>query len=136
MRVQDLFEDDDIEAQIANLQRRIKQAQDRAEFADFADRERREIASYQSQIEQLRRQQRLQSGEEIETKITIPDDVSTEVMTKVRDMWNSSGGSVPWKTLYGQQPNTIDVIVRGNPEWRDRGISVRELVQFLKRYEI
>lgn len=136
MKVQDLFENDDIEQQIAVLQRRIKQAQDRAEFADYADRERREIAEYQSQIDALRRQQRLQSGEEIETKITIPDDSSTEVMTKLRDMWNSSGGNVPWKAFYGKQPGTIDVVVRGRPEWRDRGISVREMIQFLKKYEI
>lgn len=136
MRLQDLFEDDDIEAQIADLQRRIKQTRDRAEFADFADRERREMSAYQAQIDQLRRQQRLQSGEEIEVKITIPDEVSTEVMTKIRDMWNSSGGNVPWKAFYGDQPDTIDVVVRGKPEWRDRGVNVRELIQFLKKYEI
>lgn len=136
MRVQDLFENDDIEQKIAELQRRIQRTRERAEFADFADRERREMAEYQSQIDELRRQQRLQSGEEVEVKITIPDAVSTEVMTNLRDMWKSSGGNVPWKAFYGQQPDTIDVVVRGKPDARSRGISVREVIQFLKKYEV
>lgn len=139
MRVQDIFEsngDDDVEMRVAQLRRMIADAKERAQWADNSSREQREIMRYQAEIERLLAQQKETTNPTLVQRFTIPDtDSARDLFTRIRDEWKAGARMKPWEVYSGNEPGTLEVVVKGDPSVSFGGITIGQIADMVKQYQ-
>lgn len=125
-----------LDQRIQQLKSNIAAMTQDAQYADTSQHQS-QLDRMQSELHALEQQKRVQSGEEVQTSFTIPEDQAKRIHSKLQQMWKVSPGfDVPWHMYHGKTPGTIDIRVQGRPDYRHGGANVRQMVDYLKQHEV